>query len=58
LIKRLVEVLDAEEDELLMLAGKIRQRELERPEAFRRLAELNDAALDRLLDQLNRGKGR
>jgi transcriptional regulator with XRE-family HTH domain len=62
LIKRLAEALDANEDELLLLAGKIpekiKQRVLDRPEAFRLLAELNDAALDRVLDQLDRGKGR
>jgi HTH-type transcriptional regulator, competence development regulator len=61
LISRLAKALDADEDELLLLAGKIPEkiklRVLERPEAFRRLAELDDAAMDRLLDQLDRGKG-
>jgi transcriptional regulator with XRE-family HTH domain len=53
LILKLAAALDADADELLLLAHKIpepiRKRVLERPDAFRRLAELDDAALDRVL---------
>ncbi len=56
LIHRLADALDADEDELLILAkrvpAKIRQRFLERPDAFGRIADLDDAALDELLSQL------
>ena len=45
---------DADEDELLILTKeipeRIRQRVLERPDAFNRLARLNDEALNRLLE--------
>lgn len=57
LIVKLAEALDADADELLILAKKIppqiKKRVLERPEAFRKLAELNDKALDRLLTHLH-----
>ena len=47
LIRRLAGALGADEDELLLLAGKIpekiKQRVLERPDAFRRVAELDQA---------------
>jgi hypothetical protein len=53
LICRIVAALDAEEDELLILAKKIperiRQRVLDRPDAFSRLTELDDEMLDRVL---------
>ncbi len=53
LIVRLAEALDADEDELLVLAkkipGSIRRRVLERPEVFRKLAALDDETLDRLV---------
>jgi transcriptional regulator with XRE-family HTH domain len=53
LIRRLAEVLDADDEELLLLAEKIpeaiRRRFFERPEAFRLLARLDDTRLDRLL---------
>lgn len=52
-IHRLAEELDANEDELLLLADKvpegIRKRIQERPEAFRKFAELSDRQMDRLL---------
>ena len=55
-IHKLAEELDADEDELLLLADKvpeaIRKRIRERPEAFRRIAELSNRALDNLLQQL------
>jgi transcriptional regulator with XRE-family HTH domain len=54
LIGRLAKALDADEDELLLLAEKIppqiKKRVLERPAAFRTLAGLDDAALDRVLE--------
>jgi transcriptional regulator with XRE-family HTH domain len=53
LICKLAAALEADEDELLLLAEKIptkiRRRVLERPDAFRRLADLDDTALDDLL---------
>jgi transcriptional regulator with XRE-family HTH domain len=57
LILKLAKALEADADELLLLAQKIpqpiRQRVLERPEAFRKLAALDDEALDRLVADLN-----
>jgi transcriptional regulator with XRE-family HTH domain len=53
LIVKLAKALDADTDELLLLAKKIpepiRQRVIERPEAFRTLAALDDRTLDLLL---------
>ena len=53
LIRRLARALDADTDELLILARKvpetIRQRVLERPEAFRKFASLDDLTIDALL---------
>ena len=53
LIRRLATALDAEEDELLLLAEKIpeaiRRRFFERPDAFRQIARLDDRRLDRVL---------
>src|SRR3954470_10052038 len=50
LIRKLAKVLKADEDELLLLAEKIpddiRKRVVERPDAFRQLARLDDKALD------------
>jgi HTH-type transcriptional regulator, competence development regulator len=52
-IRKLAKVLDADVDELLLMAKKIpdhiRQRVLERPEAFRMIARLDDRSLDRLV---------
>jgi transcriptional regulator with XRE-family HTH domain len=52
-IRKLAEVLDADVDELLLMAKKIpdhiRERVLERPEAFRMIAKLDDRSLDRLV---------
>ncbi len=57
-ILRIAAALETDEDELLILAKKIperiRQRVLERPDAFCRLAELDDRELDDLLKQLER----
>lgn len=59
LILRIAAALETNEDELLILAKKIperiRQRVLERPDAFSRLAELDDKALDRVLRDLTKG---
>src|SRR4051795_2450972 len=53
LIRKLAKALDADPDELLILAEKIpesiRKRILQRPEAFRRLAGLDDETLDKIL---------
>jgi transcriptional regulator with XRE-family HTH domain len=53
LIHRLADALGADEDELLLLAEKIpqhvRQRVLQRPDAFRAFAACNDAMLDKLM---------
>jgi transcriptional regulator with XRE-family HTH domain len=57
LIHKLADVLEGDEDELLLLAQKvperIKQRVLERPDAFGRLASVDDASLDRLLKTLD-----
>lgn len=56
LIGKLAKALDADVDELLLLAEKvpepIRRRVMERPDAFRKFATLDDDALDGLLVQL------
>jgi len=58
LIRRLAAALETDEDELLILAKKvppvIRERVLERPEAFSKLARLDDAMLDRVMAQVAR----
>ena len=55
-IHKLADVLEADEEELLLLADKvpeaIRKRVRERPEAFRTLAGLDDKTLDGLLAQV------
>ena len=60
LIRRLAVALEADEDELLLLAKKIpadiRERVIARPEAFRTLAALDDEALDEVLRQVKRRK--
>ena len=52
-IHKLAAVLDADEEELLLMADKvpeeIRRRIRERPDAFRELASLSDQQLDRVL---------
>jgi transcriptional regulator with XRE-family HTH domain len=56
LIVELARVLDGDPDELLLLAEKvpdaIRQRVLQRPDVFRKLAILNDQQLDDVLEHL------
>jgi transcriptional regulator with XRE-family HTH domain len=59
LIHRLAEALDADENEFLLLAEKIpekiKRRVLQRPEAFSRLADLDDRKLDEVLKALDAG---
>ncbi len=56
LILKLAKALDADADELLLLAEKIppiiKKRVMERPDAFRHLASLDDDALDAVLVQM------
>jgi transcriptional regulator with XRE-family HTH domain len=56
LILKLAHVLEAEEAELMLLAEKvpdsIRRRVIERPDAFRQLAKLDDESLDKVLRQI------
>src|ERR1700704_3384469 len=56
LIVRLARALDADPDELLILAEKIpdaiRQRVLQRPDVFRKMADLDDKRLDDVLEFL------
>src|SRR5690349_13755448 len=53
LIHKLADVLGGDGDELLLLAQKIpesiKRRVLEKPEAFRQIAQLTDDEIDRLL---------
>ena len=57
LIRRLAAALNADEEELLLLAEKIpepiRRRFFERPDAFRLIARLDDKRLDRVLAYIN-----
>lgn len=57
LIRKLAKALEADEDELLLLAQKIpeqiKKRVMERPDAFRKFADLNDKEIDRLLDEID-----
>ena len=57
LIRKLADALDGDEDELLILAKKIperlRTRIFEQPEAFLRIAQLDDKRLKRLLKQID-----
>ena len=52
-IRKLAKVLDADVDELLLMAEKIpdhiRRRVLEKPEEFRMIASLDDKSLERLV---------
>ena len=57
MIHKLAGALDADEDELLVLAEKIpekiKRRVLQRPEVFSKLAELDDQKLDEVLRALD-----
>jgi HTH-type transcriptional regulator, competence development regulator len=52
----LADALEADEDELLILAKRvperIRQRVLERPDVFRAIAKCDDATLDKFMVEL------
>ena len=54
---KLALALDADADELLLLAEKIpeaiRKRVLERPDVFRKMADLDDGRLDEVLEYLD-----
>jgi transcriptional regulator with XRE-family HTH domain len=56
LIHRLADALDADEEELLILAKRIpepvKRRILQRPDAFRAFATCDDATLDKLMVQI------
>jgi transcriptional regulator with XRE-family HTH domain len=58
LIRKLAEALDADLDELLVLAmivpDRIRSRVMERPEVFGALARCDDTTLDRVMTQIRR----
>jgi transcriptional regulator with XRE-family HTH domain len=60
LIRKLAAALDADLDELFVLAQivpeRIKRRVLERPDAFRCLAELDDGELDRIVRKHSRLK--
>ncbi len=60
LIRTLASALEADVDELLLLAKKIpadiRERVIARPDAFRTLAALDDETLDEVLRQVERRK--
>lgn len=59
LIRSLADALDADVDELLLLAQKIpdpiKKRVIERPDAFRKIASLDDDTLNKLLEDLEDG---
>ena len=61
LIQRLAHDLDGDTDGLLLLAEKIpdaiRQRVLQRPDVFRKIANLDDKGMDAVLEFLDRGAG-
>lgn len=56
-IHRLAKILRSDEDELLLLADKvpeaIRRRIQQRPDAFRRFAELDDKQMDLVISKLS-----
>ena len=58
MILKLARALDADPDDLLLLAEKIpdmiRKRVLQRPDAFRRIATLDDQRLDEVLEFLEK----
>lgn len=62
LVHRLADALDADEEELLILADRIpqpiRKRVKERPDAFRQLADLDDETLDKVLANIDAGNSR
>ena len=61
-IHKLAAELDADEDELLLLADKVpdalRQRIRERPEVFNAVADLDNKSMDQLMQQIARKRKR
>jgi transcriptional regulator with XRE-family HTH domain len=59
LIRKLAAALKADEGELMILAQKIpeqiKKRVMERPDAFRKFADLDDKEIDRILDEIDEG---
>lgn len=57
-IRKLAEALEADVDELLLMAKKIppeiRDRVIEKPDAFRKLAQLDDASLEKIIRQIEK----
>jgi transcriptional regulator with XRE-family HTH domain len=55
-IKKLAKALEASADELFLMAKKvpdsIKKRVIQRPDAFRKFASLDDKAIDKLLEEL------
>lgn len=55
-IKKLAEVLGGDQDELLLLARKIpehiKQRMIERPDVFRKMASLDDETLNKIMKSM------
>ena len=55
LIRKLAKALEADVDELLILAQKIpdqiKKRVMERPDAFRKFADLDDETINRILEE-------
>ena len=62
MIRRLAVALETDQDTLLILAEKvppqIKQLVLERTEVFRKFAQLDDKALDQLVEQVDKKNGR
>lgn len=58
LIRKLAKALDTDEGELFLLAEKIpdqiRKRVMERPDAFRKFASLDDETLNRFLKEIEK----
>ena len=56
LILKLAKALEADADELLILAKKVpesvRKRVIQRPDVFRKLADLDDDALDKIMEDM------
>jgi transcriptional regulator with XRE-family HTH domain len=57
-VRKLAEALGADADELLLLAKRIpdaiKQRVLQRPDLFRKMASLDDETLTRLLNEIDK----
>ncbi len=60
LIHKVADVLEADEEELLILAKRIpepvKQRVLQRPDVFRAFAKCDDKTLDRLVKEIGNGE--